>query len=1082
MSTPSFGKYHFLSWARRGIGASINSGPSGSDQRVSVSVQLSVNAQLNGNTNTVKPAAMQVEVLDARDVTGIDPQRIIRTEPLDGTMNFEPNYLCAVEFSVPDLPWMYSPAGPTGSENSSAKTCPSGDRLVPWLALIVLRQNEFTPPTPPVVNVIQVQTLSALQDLSDSWNWAHVQISGDKSLTDNLGNHDTSPNVIARLICQRRLDPQTSYSAFLVPAFQAGVLKAMGQDSSKANPTDPAWTHDDTKTKVPLSLPVFPMFVRHASDGTNVYKYSLDFQTSDEGDFESLVRRLNPVQTLPDTVGKRWMDVSVPGLGVPSAGPPLGLEGSLSVVGAKSTPWNPPGKDAFQSQVQSWINQTTPPTVDLSNPQTPDPLIVPPIYGRWPAAAASVDRNASGWLNELNLDPRYRAAAGLGTQVVQKDRTKLLASAWQQVEGIIKANQAIKQAQLARASLQQLYKNKIAPASTDTLLTLTSPVHARILESAKTVRAHFRGSRVPERTLSAIFRRVTRPRRRLTPAPAKATPLLQRINSGKIKIVPEPKPPQGMVSIDHVSDQREHSLERRLIEILAAVELARRRSHGITRRFFMLLLLGVTAVGIGAGIAGVAVWDEIEDLFEGKGASKRLRKSGFTPKEIASIPRRPNFVLTTPGTPLPHGTAGGPDSAPARAFRTATSQLFTAFQAHPKDPQPPPSLNLGSLHKTVVARINPTATVQQRMKGLITFARLNWQPRDLLASPILAAPEFLQPMYFPLEQLSPSYLLPGAEAVPRDSVSLVVQNHKFIESYMAGVNDEMTRQLIWEDYPTFNQQATYFRQFWDVSAYVPQNGDPTDSTQLKNYLLDIPPIQNWGDTPLGSNVGPKNAGSPGVVLLVRGELFRRYPNTIVYAVKATRNSDGTPGYDDSVHCYPTFRGTLPTDITFLGFNLTTQDACNGSPNYPLGVYFVFQQPPSEPRFGLEPVETSGNTTKWSELGWPNFATNTIECARKLASLGTNIQKLAGHSTWRMASQVFSTVLNNVDLPKFLSANHRPQCVVPLSSMAAPDKNNDWGQNSAQTAYILFRLPFRILMHACLLLPHPQSTQPPGTSS
>jgi len=1070
MSTPSLGQYHFLSWARRGIGASINSGPSGSDQRVNVSVQLSVNAQLNGNTNTVKPTPMQVEVLDARDVTGIDPQRIIRTEPLDGTMNFEPNYLCAIEFSVPDLPWRYTPAGPTGSNSSSGTSCPPGDRLVPWLALIVLKQNEFTPPTPPAVNVIQVLMLSALQDLSDSWNWAHVQISGDKSLADNLGDHETSPNVISRLLCQRRLDPQTSYSAFLVPAFHAGVLKAMGQDSSQANPTDPAWTHDPKKTPVPLSLPVFPMFVRHASDGTNVYKYSLDFQTSDEGDFESLVRRLKLQQTLPDTVGKRPMDVSVPGLGVPPAGPPLGLEGALSVVGAKSTDWNPPGKDAFQSQVQSWINQTTPPTVDLSSPQTPDPLIVPPIYGRWPAAAASVDHNASGWLNELNLDPRYRAAAGLGTQVVQKDRTKLLASAWQQVEGILKANQAIKQAQLARASLLQIYKNKIVPASTDTLLTLTAPVHTRILEGAKTVRAHIRASRVPERALSAIFRKVTRPRRRFNPTPAKATPLLQRINSGKIKIVPEPKPPDGMVSIDHVSDQREHSLERRLIEILAAVEMARRRSHGITRRFFMLLLLGVTAVGIGASIAGVAVWDEIEDLFEGKGASKRLRKSGFTSKEIASIPHRPNFVLTPPGTPLPHGTAGGADSAAAKAFRTATSQLFTAFQAHPVDPQPRPSLNLGSLHKTVVTRINPTTTVQQRVKGLITFPRLAWQPRDILGSPILAAPEFPQAMYLPLEQLSPSYLLPGADAIPPDSLSLVTQNHKFIESYMAGVNDEMTRQLIWEDYPTFNQQATYFRQFWDVSSYVPQPGDPTDSTQLKNYLCDITPMQDWRRTALGSNVSPKNAGPSGVVLLVRGELFRRYPNTIVYAVKATQNADGTAAYDDSDHRYPIFRGSLPTDITFLGFNLTVQDAVGGTADYPNGFYFVFQQPPSEPRFGLEPVETPDTTKKWSELGWPNFAINTDESTRKLASLGTNVQKLAGNSPCPLASQVFATVLSNVNLPPFLTANQYPQSVVPPSSMAGSDSKNDWGKNSAQTAYILFRLPFRVLIHACMLLP------------
>ena len=33
-----------------------------------------------------------------------------------------------------------------------------------------------------------------------------------------------------------------------------------------------------------------------------------------------------------------------------------------------------------------------------------------------------------------------------------------------------------------------------------------------------------------------------------------------------------------------------------------------------------------------------------------------------------------------------------------------------------------------------------------------------------------------------------------------------------------------------------------------------------------------------------------------------------------------------------------------------------------------------------------------------------------------------------------------------------------------------DAQNHWGVNAAQTAYILLRLPFRILIHADLMLP------------
>src|SRR5206468_2209266 len=110
--------------------------------------------------------------------------------------------------------------------------------------------------------------------------------------------------------------------------------------------------------------------------------------------------------------------------------------------------------------------------------------------------------------------------------------------------------------------------------------------------------------------------------------------LLRKINDGKVNIVLKPKPPQGLLSLDEVSELRERSVEKRLLEILATIELARRRSHGITRRFFLLVLLGVAAVGIGAAIVGAEVWEELEELFAGKSASKRVRMSSFTPKHV----------------------------------------------------------------------------------------------------------------------------------------------------------------------------------------------------------------------------------------------------------------------------------------------------------------------------------------------------------------------------------------------------------------------------------------------------------------
>ena len=57
-----------------------------------------------------------------------------------------------------------------------------------------------------------------------------------------------------------------------------------------------------------------------------------------------------------------------------------------------------------------------------------------------------------------------------------------------------------------------------------------------------------------------------------------------------------------------------------------------------------------------------------------------------------------------------------------------------------------------------------------------------------------------------------------------------------------------------------------------------------------------------------------------LVLLVRGELFKRYPTAIVYAGKAKLDGEGNRVLDDTDERYPIFRGTLPNDMTFLGFN------------------------------------------------------------------------------------------------------------------------------------------------------------------
>ena len=79
--------------------------------------------------------------------------------------------------------------------------------------------------------------------------------------------------------------------------------------------------------------------------------------------------------------------------------------------------------------------------------------LAPPTYGALHAGypGALADGSAPPWLRDLNLDPRYRATASLGTRVVQIHQEALVASAWEQTAEIREANRMLRQAQLARA-------------------------------------------------------------------------------------------------------------------------------------------------------------------------------------------------------------------------------------------------------------------------------------------------------------------------------------------------------------------------------------------------------------------------------------------------------------------------------------------------------------------------------------------------------------------------------------------------------------------------------------------------------
>jgi hypothetical protein len=281
--------------------------------------------------------------------------------------------------------------------------------------------------------------------------------------------------------------------------------------------------------------------------------------------------------------------------------------------------------------------------------------------------------------------------------------------------------------------------------------------------------------------------------------------------------------------------------------------------------------------------------------------------------------------------------------------------------------------------------------------------------------------------------------------------------------------------LLVNGYPT-DQRGSYFRQFWDVSLYVPQPGDPADPAALKELLRDIPPINTWPlPNELGANENRASIAVGNLVLIVRGELLHRYPNTIIFAGPAVRDPvTGDINLDESPaavanYKHPIFGGTLGSDITFFGFNLTADEALGRNPAG-LGYYFAFQQVPTEPRFGLEPSEVHSPVPYWSELSWTNFATGGGLFGGGITQLPDFV---GGYSRNRLMSTVFRFTQQQVTLPPFLLAKSSPSDVSlgPGDNDAdAADATVAWGKDSAQNAYILLRRPFRIMAAARRMLP------------
>lgn len=323
---------------------------------------------------------------------------------------------------------------------------------------------------------------------------------------------------------------------------------------------------------------------------------------------------------------------------------------------------------------------------------------------------------------------------------------------------------------------------------------------------------------------------------------------------------------------------------------------------------------------------------------------------------------RPDVVIgpgiAQPGRPATRGTrvrrtwktvTGGTVVAPAaeRRFagvlpalvvdRAVTAALYTEIERHAAalPPVPKAAFVKADLGMAALVRqgIDPVSRFTRRAAMLIGIPE--WIDRHGVHAldPIAATPQLAVPFADLLAQAAPERFLPPETTLPDNRIAALGTNPRFIAAFMVGANHEMNRELLWRSYPT-DSRGTPATRFWNWS----------DAARR-----DVQDIHRW---PQNGPLVERLSGGLGsqLVIVVRGRLLQRYPNTHVLLWKARDAQTLEPlgANPAAVLKEPAFRLTVEPDLKVAGFELPREQFNQGS-----GWFVVLQEPVSEARFGLD---------------------------------------------------------------------------------------------------------------------------------
>lgn len=832
-----------------------------------------------------------LELAGSADVASIDPSVWGVMYPAEGALDAEPTFMPSITVAPADLPWRLSR---------------SATPIAPWLGLVVIPETDGVTLSRSESSSSATLTLApsatpsaVLPDLNNAHQTAHVQ-------ADTAVLSATPSARTARLISLTPLAPETHYLAAVVPFTAEGVAAGLGLDTSALTSSTPAWdlTDPDLDTNG-IQLPAFA---------------SWRFATGEAGDFASLTRRISG-DVLPPGTGLASLEVSSSGSLLPAWDERpvwVDFEGALGSPDNRPRPWSSEHRKHVQPRLETLLNESVDrPTVPENAPRNyqplrDDPIVAPPLYGELNAALGKVP-GGSHWARTLNLNPQWRSAAGVGARAVRARQSDHLAAAWEQLRDALEAVAATNRAQLA-ATVGQRVGARLGEASDEVVIAAVSGLDNTMLavdgfNDPVMVRSMRPSTAVGRAFASAIDTAVS---------VSTADPEVIEINSAARSVRAATRAEDAFPS---TSDYAEFAgMPDALVD---SVLLDPIDEKDVDKTFH----LEVADVGLAK-----AVQNRLSQTKFGKTFTSKLGDA------TGAVLTDNDFVLASPG--LVGRATPGSGLSPASGLQPSTGlspgvgpaiTTGPVSDLSPADGLSPADVTVDSRSTSTVpadagharALLDPSSAVVRLLAERVPSPHIL---QDVPApQPIGVQLRYDNPFINEVLAIDQRFVIPGLSGFAEDSMALAEVNSAHVAAVLAGANDELLRELLWHGVP-IDPVQTPIRRYW------PSGSD------------DVAAMAQWSGSLSKQAAGTANL----TVVLVRAELFSRYPEARILAVQAELGG-GNLTATTTIEL-PIFEGWLDRSTRYVAFGLDAGELTGDLAGSDPGWFIGFEESSTGPRF------------------------------------------------------------------------------------------------------------------------------------